>query len=587
MAACGSGATLAPPAVHLVDTARATANAVTVSPLPGTPDASPTTQISFLGAAGTTVLRVRASGSRSGRHRGALRAYSTGTGESFLPAKPFVAGEHVTVTARVRSQGETATVRTQFTIGFRAPVSQAEFPRTPGNPADVQHFASAPTLTPSTVRITVPARTGAASGDLFLAPYRGVGTAGPMIAEQSGGLVWFHPLPAGESATNFRPQRYAGRTVLTWWQGRILRAGFGQGVDEIYDASYRPLAQVRAGNGYHADLHEFRLEPDGTAWIDAFDPVEVDLSGLHGSDDAPVSDSIVQQIDVRTGLVMWEWHALGHIALAASYSPLPDDGRSWDYVHLNSIDPSKPGEVLLSSRNTSAIYVVSIHSGATLRRIGGRSPTVKPGAGTAFYYQHDAEWQPGGMISVFDNGGSPNREPQSRGLVLDPEVPGGGVALRAAFAHPGRHLLASSQGNLLNLGSGRWLMGYGGLADFTEYAASGAVLLDGSLGAGVQDYRTYLAPWSATPAAAPAIAAQRAAGGVVSVHASWNGATAVAAWRVLAGNSPASLHAVATVPRGGFETAASVPTRARLVAVQALDASGRPLRRSRALAPAA
>ena len=45
--------------------------------------------------------------------------------------------------------------------------------------------------------------------------------------------------------------------MLTCWQGRILKLGFGQGEDEIYDSSYRPVAHVLAGNGYHADLHEF------------------------------------------------------------------------------------------------------------------------------------------------------------------------------------------------------------------------------------------------------------------------------------------------------------------------------------------
>ncbi len=144
-----------------------------------------------------------------------------------------------------------------------------------------------------------------------------------MISEQDGALVWFHPLPAGESATNFQVQSYEGQPVLTWWQGRILEVGFGQGEDVIYNTSYQPVAYVRAGNGYHADLHEIRLTPQGTAWIDAFDPIHLNLSRYHGSADAIVNDSVVQEIDVKTGLVMWEWHALGHIALSESHNPCP------------------------------------------------------------------------------------------------------------------------------------------------------------------------------------------------------------------------------------------------------------------------
>ena len=232
--------------------AAAAANVVTVSPLPGTPDASPTTQISFLGGPGTQVSDVRVVGSHSGPHGGRLQAYSTGTGESFLPAKPFTPGERVSVHASVAGQA----LSTTFTVAHQANVSEQEFPTNPGDPRAVQHYASAPTLTPSTVTLTTHAKPGAAPGDLFMAPYQGEGGAGPMISEQDGALVWFHPLPAGYEATNFQVQQYEGKPVLTWWQGRIIKVGFGQGEDLLYNTSYQQVARVRAGNGYRADLHE-------------------------------------------------------------------------------------------------------------------------------------------------------------------------------------------------------------------------------------------------------------------------------------------------------------------------------------------
>ena len=103
-----------------------------------------------------------------------------------------------------------------------------------------------------------------------------------MITDQSGNLIWFHPLPAGESATNFQVQQYEGRPVLSWWQGRIIAVGFGEGEDVLYNASYQRVAVIRAGNGYHADLHEIRLGAGGTAWIDIFDPIHYDLSRYGG-----------------------------------------------------------------------------------------------------------------------------------------------------------------------------------------------------------------------------------------------------------------------------------------------------------------
>ena len=91
---------------------------------------------------------------------------------------------HATVTTAAGGPGQAAS--TTFTIAHQVSVSQKEFPNNPGDPRAIQHYVSAPTLTPSTVRITTPAKSGASPGDLFLAPYQGMGSPGPMIAEQNG-----------------------------------------------------------------------------------------------------------------------------------------------------------------------------------------------------------------------------------------------------------------------------------------------------------------------------------------------------------------------------------------------------------------
>jgi hypothetical protein len=573
LAACGGASPATSAALSATTGHAAAGGAVAVSPQPGTPDASPSTQISFLGGAGTQVADVHVVGSSSGSHAGVLRAYSTGTGESFLPSKPFRAGEKVTVHATAGG----AAVSTSFTIAHQAPVSQKQFPVNPGDPKAIQHYVSAPTLTPSTVHITTPAKPGAAPGDLFLAPYQGKGTPGPMIAEQDGSLVWFKPLPKGESATNMQVQQYQGKPVLTWWQGRILEVGFGQGVDEIYNTSYQHVATVKAGNGYHADLHEIRLTPEGTAWTDDFDPIEMNLSGEHGLSDGVLTDSVIQEIDVKTGLVMWEWHALGHIPLSETNNPAPKYHYPWDYVHINTADPGSNGDVLLSSRNTWTLYDVDLASGGIRWRLGGSHSSFKQGAGTRFYWQHDAEWQPGGLISLFDNGSTPPKEKQSRGLLLKPDASSHTVTLVKALTNPSKTLLASSQGNTLSLPGGNWMMGYGGLPNFTEYDANGHVLLDGTLGKNVQDFRTYLAPWSATAPGSPALAVRSG-----NAYASWNGATAIASWRLLAGASASALAPVATAAKSGFETTIKA-SGGPYFGVQALDASGNVLGTSAAV----
>jgi hypothetical protein len=582
LCACGeAGSSRADTITPTKEIAEARANSVAVSPLPGTEDASPSTQISFLGGAGTKVANVSVVGSHSGSHPGKLKPYSTGTGASFVPNKAFQAGEQVAVHALVGVGAGTPEkpVTTIFTVAHQASVSQTQFPKEAGDKHAIQHYASAPSLTPSTVRITTPAQPGAASGDLFMAPYQGLGRPGPMIAEQNGALVWFHPLPADEKATNFQVQRYEGRPVLTWWQGRTLQVGFGQGEDVVYDSSYKQVATIRAGNGYRADLHEIRLTPQGTAWIDEFDPIHMSLASLHGAKNGILTDSVVQEIDVKTGLVMWEWHALGHVPLQDSTMAVQRSSYPWDYIHVNSADPGSSGDVLLSARNTNALYDVDIRTGAFNWQLGGRHSTFKLGAGAKTYFQHDAEWQPGGLISVFDNGASPPRERQSRGILLRPNFATKTVALARVFVNPTHTLLAEAQGNTLGLPEGAWLMGYGNLPNFTEYDSTGRVLLDGTLGKGVQDFRTYLSPWSGRPTTPPSIAATRG-GSSVTVHTSWNGATEVASWQLLAGESPSTLTPLETVPKRGFETTATLTTavyvRAAAVYVEsrALDTNG-------------
>jgi len=589
LAACGGTGTSHAAVSSLTptaDTAEAQANSVAVSPQPGTEDASPDTQISFLGEAGTTVSDVSVVGSRSGNHAGKLERYSTGTGMSFVPNSPFSPGERVAVHALVGAGSGTPEkpVTSVFTIAHQASVSQVEFPNNPGNSHDVQHYASAPTLTPSTVKLTTPAQSGASPGDLFLAPYQGEGSPGPLISEQNGTLVWFHPLPAGDESTNFQVQQYEGKPVLTWWQGRILKVGFGQGEDEIFNSSYQPVAKVRAGNGYRADLHEILLTPQGTAWIDSFDPIHMSLTSVHGPADGVLTDSVIQEIDVKTGLVMWEWHALGHIPLHDSYNTVPSNNYPWDYIHINSADPGTSDDVLLSARNSWALYDVNIRTGTFNWQLGGGHSTFKLGPGTRTYWQHDAEWQPGGLISVFDNGSTPPKEKQSRGVLLKPDYANKTVSLVKAYVNPNKTLLAPAQGNTLKLPEGNWLMGYGNLPNFTEHNAAGTVLLDGELGPNVQDFRTYLSSWSGQPTTSPAIVTKRN-GASVTVLTSWNGATNVASWQIIGGNSLSALVPLATVPKSGFQTTASVTTSARYIETRALDANGNILGTSASASP--
>ena len=258
--------------------------------------------------------------------------------------------------------------------------------------------------------------------DFFLAPYQGAGTPGPMIVDGSGNLIWFHPLASGLDATDFRTQSYGGQPVLTWWQGRILRLGFGQGEDEIYDDSYQPIATVVAGNG---------TAPTCTVPVDAFwhrVDRRVRARPLRHLARRRRRDGVSATRWCRRSTSAPAWSCGSGTRSATfrcgdSYAPAAAHSHPWYYAHVNSVDPSRAGQVLISARNTWTIYDVDLHSGAVRWRLGGKRSSFRLGPGAAFHYQHDAAWQPGGLVSVFDNGRPPRRSSRA-GCCCAPTSPG-------------------------------------------------------------------------------------------------------------------------------------------------------------------
>ncbi len=549
-----------------------------VSPLPGSYDASPDTQISLLGAPVTALSGVRVSGSETGPHPGRLRGYSQGDGASFLPSRPFRSGETVSVGGSVSSGSRRQRFAFRFVVATpdRLPYSPPTLP-SGKDPLEMQHFQSRPDLQPPA--IVVSARSPqAAPGDLFLAPYGGPGPAGPMILDEAGAVVWFRPVAADVVAANLQVQQYGSQPVLTWWQGYIPPQGFGEGEEIIDNSSYTQIARVRAGNGYAADLHDFHLTPRYTALLTAFAPIDCNLSAVGGPSGGAVTDSIFQEIDLRTGLVRREWHSLDHVGLGDSYSPAVGTSRQWpfDYFHLNSVEQLANGRTLISARNTWALYELDTQTGQVLTRIGGRHSSFKLSSGAATAYQHDATALANGTVSIFDNGAVPRVHRQSRGMVVQINPEARTDTLLSQYVHPGG-LSSGSQGNVQLLENGDLFVGWGSEPYFSEFSAGGQLLFDAHMRGSYQSYRAYRFPWTGAPTEAPAIAIAapaQPAGGAVTVYASWNGDTRAASWRVLAGPSPAQLAPVAEAARSGFQTAIATPGPEADVAVQALDASG-------------
>ncbi len=102
------------------------------------------------------------------------------------------------------------------------------------------------------------------------------------------------------------------------------------------------------------------------------------------------------------------------------------------------------------------------------------------------------------------------------------------------WKHPDR-LLAGAEGNLQELPNGNVVASFGPEERVSEFGRDGRLLLDLALPAGADTYQAFRFPWRGRPLDRPAVAARRRGERRTTVWASWNGATLVRRWRVLAG----------------------------------------------------
>jgi hypothetical protein len=552
---------------------------VTVSPAPGSRTADPQTEISFLGRPASSLGTISVVGSESGAHAGRLLSFSTGNGASFVPNRPFVAGEQVTVHTTLRIAGATkGTFRfvVAHVVALRARVHP---PPLRTDAVGVDHFASAPKIAPPSVRVDLE-RARPLGGDFLLTPKGTTGQAGPMIVRPDGQLIWFDPLPDKQEAFDLNVQRLYGQRVLTWFQGEVVD-GHGQGEVVIANRHYRTVAVVKGGNGTKIDLHDLYLTNRGTVFVTAYRTMRWNLSSDHGSANGTVFDGVVQEIDLKTGLVEEEWDSLDHVPVSASDFAAPrSPSAPFDYFHINGVQPLPNGELLVSSRNTSAVFLVDpADEGKIVWQLGGKHSSFSMGPGTRFWFQHDPRLRAGNVMTIFDNGAAPAKEPASRALFVRLDVKRHEATLLKALTYPLHTVLAYALGNVEPLPNGDVVVGWGTAPNYSVFSRSGKLTYDATLPKGDDSYRVFERSWSATPETKPSLVVE-GAGKHATLAMSWNGATGVSSWAIFSGPSPSHLRKAGTVTSRGFQTTARVALGA-FVEVAALDRQGKVIGRSR------
>ncbi len=466
------------------------------------------------------------------------------------------------------------------------------------SPTGSYSFVSAPELHPPVIVSDVAPGTGAGSitpGLIMMTNFYDLtsgalqGQSGPLILDNNLQPVWFKPVPKSVVAADLAMQTYHGKPVLTWWQGKITDTGATtSGEYVVVNNHYKTIATLKGANGWILTLHTMVISGDD-AWVTANKDVPMDLGHYGGVKDGALTDAAVQEYNLKTGKLVTSWDALDHIALTDTHALPPANSFPWDAYHVNSISLNGDGTMTVSMRNTWAIYDIDIKTGKIIWTLGGRHSTWKVGQRAAFEWQHDVTMLPGNKISMFDDaccqltGADTYLAPEgpSRGLIVKLDQASKTVSLVAQYEHntPDAAYMGSTQ----VLPDGNVFVGFGSEPYFAEYSKSGRLLLDAVLPGPDLSYRTILTQgFVGLPQTRPAEAV-RGSGSHHTVYVSWNGATQLAGWRLLAGPSAGQLKVIATRPKLNFETAISVPGSYQVFKVEALDSKGRVIGTSRAV----
>jgi EmrB/QacA subfamily drug resistance transporter len=448
-------------------------------------------------------------------------------------------------------------------------------------------FVTAPALHPPILHRSGPGAAGdLAPGYIFTTNFYDlnypplIGQSGPMILDDKLQPVWFHPVPEKLVASNLSLESYEGKPALAWWQGVVTSTGSTEsGEDVVVNQHYQTVARIRGKDGWKLTLHAIDISGEDV-WVTANKNIAKNLSNYGGAYNGALIDSAVQEYNLKTGKLLLTWDALEHIPLGDSRSTVPTNGFPWDAYHVNAIDLTSNGSFLVSMRNTWAAYMVNIQTGQIEWTLGGRHSSFKFGRGAEFQWQHDVVLAADSTITVFDDhccqltggGTSVPATGPSRGLVLELNQ-GTHVATLAAQYGNREGFKSEYMGDTQPLANSNTFVGWGSAPYFTEYSAAGKLLLEAEFPGHDLSYRTMVEPWAGMPLSTPAGAA-RSSAGKTTVYASWNGATQVVSWRVLAAAGAGKLTAVATSAKSGFETDVAVPAGYSSFQLQALDAGG-------------
>ena len=324
-----------------------------------------------------------------------------------------------------------------------------------------------------------------APGRIFLSSFSQSDPSAPsylMILENDGTPVFHRRLPPRAFDFKLQPD---GR--LTYFDPTF--EGF-----YALDSTYTVVDSFQCGNGLTTDFHDLLVLPNGHALLMSYDTRIMDLSPFDpkGLPNAEVVGLAIQEID-RAKNVVFEWKSWDHFDVTDA-TGISLGARRVDYVHGNSLDLDRDGNIILSSRSLNEITKISRTTGDVIWRLGGKRNQFRFREKSEFSRQHSARVVGEGRILLYDNGNF-RTPPASR--AVEYEIDESQMTVKQVWEH--RHapdVFGAFSGSVQRLPNGNTLIGWGSTTPtMTEVDSRGEVVHELTFDPGVFSYRAFRFDW--------------------------------------------------------------------------------------------
>lgn len=323
-----------------------------------------------------------------------------------------------------------------------------------------------------------------------------------MMVTNDGTPAWYKPLTNAAFDFKVLPDghlHYAQQYhALTW-------GGGGYVTHEILDENFNDVESIRAGNGYNAECHDFKMLPNGHALVMSYYMTQVDMSKIvpNGNPAALVTGGLIQELDAQRHVV-FQWRSWDHFPITSQW--VNSTAAVISAFHINNVFEDTDGNIIFSSFSTpQCVMKISRQTGKVMWTLGGPDNDftfagITPQEGTNAFGSHGINRLPNGHVLFYQNSKfGPGATSTVQEYALDETNK---IATYVWSFTPSPSVAGPSQGDAQRLANGNTFIGWGGtvgsgLPACTEISGTNVVFQMGFTNAQTTSYRAFRFPFPA------------------------------------------------------------------------------------------